>query len=322
VGCWFCAFSTRKLTRNLDYETEGDFFRDVAEACVSLFGKEAAAMALLYYGTEPHDNPHYIDFIKDYKKITGYATCTSTACPLDAEWLRSLIRFYREEGQPWPRLSVLTKDMLYKIHELYTPDELRDVDMLMQMREHAREKVAGGRILAEHKGMREREAGTYLNEVVPQGSIACVSGFLINMTRRDIKVVSPCYTSEKWKYGYRIYDSAEFKDARDFPDVIRALIDRNMPLHPIFDAKARFRDDLVYKPTEEGFDLISPNQIHHFTGHDVYGALGKFIADGDLTYAELDDKLAGGVNQLLTGMALNHLFDGGLMDELYSELRS
>jgi hypothetical protein len=192
VGCWFCAFSTQKLKRNLDYEKEGDFFRDVARACVSLFGKEAAAMALMYYGTEPHDNPHYLDYLKDYKKITGYATCTSTAVPLDPEWLRSLIGFYREEAQPWPRLSVLTKDMLYKIHELYTPDELRDVELLMQMRENQREKVSGGRILAEHKGMREREAGTYLDGIVPQGSIACVAGFLVNMVRRDIRVVSPC----------------------------------------------------------------------------------------------------------------------------------
>jgi radical SAM family RiPP maturation amino acid epimerase len=323
VGCWFCAFSTQKLKRNLDYEKEGGFFRDIAKACVSLFGREAAAMALPYYGTEPHDNPHYLDFVKDYKKITGCATCTSTAVPLDAEWLRSLIRFYREEGQPWPRLSVLTKDMMYKIHELYTPDELRDVELLMQMREHPREKVSGGRILAEHKGMREREAGTYLDGIVPQGSVACVSGFLINMVRRDIQVVSPCYTSARWKYGYRVYDSAEFKDAGDFPDVVRGLIDRSMPTHPPLDAKARFRDDLVYKPTEDGFDLVSPNQVHHFTGKDALGALGGLIAKGNLTYSQLDDELANAprANPLLMGMAINRLFDEGFMDELYFEPR-
>ncbi|MDR1885703.1 MAG: hypothetical protein LBQ56_05460, partial [Synergistaceae bacterium] len=272
-------------------------------------------------GTEPHDNPNYLDFIKDYKKITGYATCTSTAVPLDAEWLRSLIRFYREESQPWPRLSVLTKQMMYKIHDTYTPDELRDVELLMQMREHSREKVSGGRILAEHKGMREREAGTYLEGVVPQGSIACVSGFLINMVRRDIRIVSPCYTSEKWKYGYRVFDQAEFKDARDFPDAMRDLMARNMPTTPPRDAHARFRDDLVYRPTEDGFDLISPNQVHHFSGRDLHGVLGGLVARGDLTYGKLDDELAAtdGVNPLLAGMAVNHLFDGGFMDELYSE---
>ncbi|MDR3353956.1 MAG: radical SAM family RiPP maturation amino acid epimerase [Synergistaceae bacterium] len=321
VGCWFCAFSTQKLKTNLDYERYGAFFRDIAEGCVSLFGKHAAAMALLYYGTEPHDNPNYLDFIKDFKKVTGYATCTSTAMPLDADWLRSLIRFYREESQPWPRLSVLSKDMMNKIHDLYAPDELRDVELLMQMRENERRKVSGGRILSEHQGMKEREPGAYLDDIVPQGSIACVSGFLINTVRRDIQIVSPCYTCERWPYGYRVYDKAEFKDASDFPDVVRALIDRNMPAHPPRDAAARFRDDLLYKPTDDGFDLISPNQIHHFTGGAVHTALGNLIAQGDLTYDQLDDKLSEGGNPLLAGMAVNHLFDGGFMDELYSESR-
>jgi hypothetical protein len=207
--------------------------------------------------------------------------------------------------------------MLHKIHDLYTPDELRDVELLMQMREHERQKVSGGRILAEHEGMKEREPGAYLDGIVPQGSIACVSGFLINMVRRDIQVVSPCYTCERWPYGYRVYDRAEFKDADDFPSVMRELIRRDMPPHPPAEAKARFRDDLLYKPAEEGFDLISPNQVHHFTGKDVYGALGEFIAQGNLTYGQLDDKLADGANPLLVGMAANRLFEGGLMDELY-----
>ena len=211
--------------------------------------------------------------------------------------------------------------MLYKIHETYTPDELRDVELLMQMREHPREKVSGGRILEEPKGMRERSAGAYLDGIVPQGSIACIAGFLINMVRRDIQIVSPCYTSERWKYGYRVHDRVEFRDEHDFPDVMRGLIDRNMPARPPQDAKARFRDDLVYKPTEEGFDLISPNQVHHFTGRSVHGALGRLVARGDLTYSQLDDELAAdsGVNLLLAGMALNHLFNEGFLDELYSE---
>ena len=45
-------------------------------------------------------------------------------------------------------------------------------------------------------------------------------------------------------------------------------------------AYERFRDGLVYKPTEDGFDLISPNQMHHFAGKDVYGVLGSFAARG------------------------------------------
>jgi hypothetical protein len=211
--------------------------------------------------------------------------------------------------------------MLFRIHDLYTPDELRDVELLMQMKDCPREKVPGGRILEEHQGMRNRKTGAYLDEIVPQGSIACVSGFLINMVRRDIQVVSPCYTCERWPYGYRVYDRAEFKDADDFPNVVRTLIERNMPLYPPAEAKARFRDDLLYKPADAGFDLISPNQIDHFTDEKAQGPVGALIARGNLSYSQLNEELSlvYRVNPLLAGIAINQLFEGGFLDELYAE---
>ena len=318
VGCWFCAFAARKLTTNFDYLENREFFQDVVKACADVFGRDQAAMALLYYGTEPHDNPHYLDFLKDFAKITGHASCTSTAVPGDAEWVRSLIAFYRQGNLPWPRFSVLTKKMLLKIHELYTPDELRDVELLIQTREHPRQKVTGGRILAEQNGMRDRESGHYMDQIVPQGSIACVSGFLINMVHKTIQLVSPCYTSKKWAYGYRIYDTAAFTDALDFPRAIEELIERNMPLTPRPDSVVRFRDDLCFKPTEQGFDLISPNQVHHFAGKEVVAPLGAMIAEGnqrvDQMYSTMTDTLR--INPMLTGMAVKQLFDGGFLDEV------
>ncbi len=319
VGCWFCAFAARKLQNNLDYTKDGAFFRAVTTACTQLFGRRETGLALLYYGTEPHDNPHYLDFVKDFKQITGHSVCTSTAVPDDAPWVRSLIAFYREENLPWPRFSVLNKEMLFRIHDLYTPQELRDVDLLMQMKDHSREKVSGGRIVKEHQGMRERTKENYLEGIVPQGSIACVSGFLINLVNRTVQIVSPCYTTKQWKYGYRIHDSATFTDAEDFAEVVGSLIERNMPLSPMPDAKARFRDDLKYQPTDDGFDLISPNQIHHFQGKETVGPIGSLLAQGDKTYNQLYDELATqhGINPLLAGMSVKKLFDAGLLDELY-----
>lgn len=320
VGCWFCAFAARKLTTNLEYPKYRGFFQEVVSSCAELFGPDQASMALLYYGTEPHDNPNYLDFLKDFKAITGHPTCTSTAVPGDAEWLRSLIAFYRQDNLPWPRLSVLTRAMMHRIHDLYTPDELRDVELLMQMKDHSREKVTGGRIVAEHQGMKDREDGQYLENIVPQGSIACVSGFLINMVNRTIQVVSPCYTSKQWIYGYRIFASANFTDAADFPAAIRNLIDRTMASAPRSECTARFRDDLLYKPTEQGFDLVSPNQIHHFTGREVQGPLGAMIAAGDRCYAQVYNDMTSikGVNPLLAGMAVQRLFDGGFLDEIWA----
>ncbi len=198
-------------------------------------------MALLYYGTEPHDNPHYLDYIKDYGEITGEVVCTSTTAGTDAEWMRDLLAYYRQGNYPWPRLSVLSRGMMYKIHDLYSPDELRDVELLMQMKGHPRKKITGGRILKEESGLRDRGEGHYLEDAVPQGSIACVSGFLINLVHRTIQLVSPCYTCKQWPLGYRVFDEITFEDAQGFREGVKALIDRNMAEAPLPDNLAHFQ---------------------------------------------------------------------------------
>jgi radical SAM family RiPP maturation amino acid epimerase len=318
VGCWFCAFAARKLTQNFDYADNREFFRHIAQTCVDLFGADVASLALLYYGTEPHDNPHYLDFVKDYTAITGSPVCTSTAVPTDEQWLRELIAFYRQGPHPWPRLSVLSKAMLFKIHDLYSPEELRDVELLMQMKYYRRQKVTGGRILKEETGLRNREHGHYLDGIVPQGSIACVSGFLINLVNRTIQVVSPCYTSQKWSYGYRVFDEAHFEDVDAFRRVMAQLIERNMPDAPFSTRLVRFRDDLVYRQTDAGFDLVSPNQVHHFCEQEIYGPLGRLIAEGKLTYNDLFDAIVDQyrINPMLSVVVVKRLFDGGFLDEV------
>ena len=317
VGCWFCALASKKLTQNLDYTEYRDFFRDVAQQCVEIFGKNQAGMTLLYYGTEPHDNPHYIEYVKDYAEITGHITCTSTAVPTDPVWVRRLIELYRAKPLPWPRFSVLSRSMLFKIHDLYTPDELRDIELLMQLKESCRKKVTAGRILEEQAGLREREDGHYMDDIVAQGSVACVTGFLINMVNRTIQLVSPCYTSNLWPQGLRVFDEDNFEDAEDFGIVVRRMIERNMPDAPPLACTARFRDDLVYRKTEEGFDLVSPNQVHHFEGREVYAPVGARIAEATLTFDRLYDVLCDehGINPMTALATVKGLFDNGFLDE-------
>ena len=319
VGCWFCAFAARKLTKNYDYAENRDAFRQITQTCVDLFGAYETSMALLYYGTEPHDNPHYLDFMKEFRDVTGHPVCTATTGGADAQWLRELIAYYRQDTLPWPRLSVLSKGMLYKIHDNFTPEELRDVELLMQMKEHPRKKVTGGRILDEKGGLRDCEEGHYLDAVVPQGSIACVSGFLTNLVNQTIQLVSPCYTSSRWPYGYRTLDAITFDGVADFGRAMQALIDRNMSASPPPERRARFRDDLDYRPLDDGFDLVSPNQLHHLRGKDTYGLLGQLIAEGKSSYQELYDALmnSGTVNPLVVVATVQQLYDEGLLDEVH-----
>lgn len=322
IGCWFCAFSTKKLTRNYDYRSNKAVFREIIRRCVHLFGKEGAGMALLYYGTEPHDNPDYINFLHDYQSITGRPLCTSTTAGTDAAWIRQLIDFYRKWNYPWPRLSILSTKMLYEIHDLFSPDELRDVPMAMQIKGPKRKLVTSGRILQEQKGLKEREPGHYLEGIIPQGSIACTSGFLVNMAQKTIQLISPCYTTKEWPTGYRIFDSDTFEDAESFQKTIEALIRQNMPENPFPEEKVAFRDDLIYRQTSKGFDLISPNQIHHFHGPRLYHDFGNKASTSQLTYKELFDSLvdSGHHNPLVISHLIQQLFNAGLLNEVYRQL--
>ena len=320
IGCWFCAFSSRKLTKNFSYNENKEVFKAIIEKCISMFGKVQASQALLYYGTEPHDNPNYFDFLKDFAEITGYLACTATAVSTEVDWLRNLINFYRRGNYPWPRLSILSKSILFKVHESYTPDELRDVGLLMQMREHPRPKVSGGRILKEESGLRNTQGKKYIDNTVPQGSIACVSGFLVNLVKQTIQLVSPCYTSSKWPYGYRIFDKAIFElNANDFEKSLEKLISRNMPETFPSGQIVKLRDDLVFKSTQEGFDLISPNQVHHCNSKEIYKPLGKFLENGTYTLQELCEGLLKEYKfpfEFSTAL-IEQFFQKGLLDEIY-----
>jgi len=320
VGCWFCGFAARKLTKNLDYSTQKEYFRDIVRACVDIFGAEQTGRTMLYCGTEPHDNPHYFDFLRDYTDICDFAPFTSTAVGTDAPWLRQLMAFYKERNFIASiRISVLSKAALFKIHELYSPEELLDIDLLMQMKEHLRPKVASGRVLKDEDGLRGRQDGEYLTGgAVPQGTIECMSGFMVNLVTRTIQLISPCYSSTKWPLGYRVFDAASFTDADDFHREIERLIDRNMPTSPRADMPMRFRDDLRYRPTDEGFDLISPNQVHHFRGKEPHRFLGDAISQQTLTYKELIEEMVKNQFNLITAVAMvKSLFDNGLLDEVY-----
>jgi radical SAM family RiPP maturation amino acid epimerase len=326
VGCYFCAFDAPKLQQVFGYAVSEnrELFQGVARSLADVMGPHAAGHALLYWSTEPHDNPNYIDFMKEYEKITGHVVCTSTA-RFDEEWIRNLITFYRPRAQPWPRVSVLSKKVMQRLHRQFTPDEFRDVNLLMQQTdgEVFRKKVPGGRPkmlkrLEDVKDLRVLEEGQEFENSAPQGSIACVSGFLINLIDKTIKLISPCYTTEQYPYGYRIFDEATFETVNDFNRILHDMVERKMALAPYASMPMRFRDDLLYQPKEDGFDLVSPFQRHHYKGDGVWEVLGELISRGDLTHAQvceisLDEYQC---NPMLVNVMIQNLFHDGVLDEL------
>ena len=324
VGCWFCSFSANRLTGVFDYGAGCDSVHSIIRHNIDIFGKETACNALPYYGTEPHDNPGYIPFLQDFEKLTGGVLCTSTAYCNDIDWLRELMKYYdrRDIKYNWPRLSILSQKMIDKVHDAFSPMELLHIELLIQVKDNVRPKVTGGRILKEQAGLRSREDFSEKNNIgfVPQGSIACVSGFNINLVSKTVTLFSPCYVCNRWPHGFRIFGQASYNDASDYPEAIHRLIDSCMYLSPPKDKIIKFRDDIIFRPTEAGFDLATPNQLHHFKGKSKYGPLGQLIANGTFTYTQVLDILQNEhrVNPIVTHAVVQQIFNDGYIDEIYT----
>lgn len=327
VGCYFCAFDAQKLQTVFEYNAPDNqaLFTGIAESFRASLGW-AAGHAMLYWRTEPHDNPDYLKFMGEWERVTGATLCTATA-RADEAWVRDLLAFYGREGRgplPWPRISVLSRGIMRRLHSTFTPEETLHMPLLMQQTDGRRAKVPGGREkmlqrLDDYADLRELDVERRPEgHDVPQGSIACVSGFLVNMVDRTLKLISPCFTSRSHPHGYRIFDEVTFTDAEDFDRQLQDMITRKMVVKPFEGMPVRFRDDLRYRARPDGFTLTSPNVVHTCRGNPMYGPLGRMIAAGDATCGEIVQALTNqhGLNWAIVNAALAGLFERGLLDEV------
>lgn len=276
VGCTFCGFAAEKLKDNFDFANHSNraLFRAVAEAFRDVL-QVGSGGGMLYYATEPNDNPHYISFLEEWYQVTGYKLCTSTA-RYDIQWIKDLMNFYSDGSThlPWPRISVLSKHIMLRIHKAFTPLEFLNPWFTPQQIEveDERMKAPSGReeyglkSLSELKDCRhyEFEADVdYSN--IPQGSIACVSGFRVNMIDRTITLTSPCFASKQWPKGYRDYATVVFtEDPQSVKPALLSLIQSKMPLKMPNDHIVRWRDDLRFRIHKDGYELVSPVRFHKF----------------------------------------------------------
>jgi radical SAM family RiPP maturation amino acid epimerase len=319
IGCQFCAFSAHAFTKALDYAIHEAFFSSILRTCLEVLGPEQALSTVLYFASEPCDTPRYLDFLKTYEAITGKATSTSTSAAHDEAWVRSLVDYYEKRPSSSLRLSILSTETLKAIHGRFTPAELSRVELAMRMKGSRVEKIASGRIFKEHEGLKSIPQGQNPHTArVPQGSICSLIGFAINLAKRRIRLVGPCCASPRWPSGYRVFSEASFVDERDFPEVLRTMIAENMLPIPQARRKIGFRDDLAFRKTVQGFELVSPRQIHSFRSDEGCEPVGEMIAAGDKTLERIVSLLAerGGVHPFTASMAVQKLYDDGFLDEI------
>lgn len=316
VGCWFCAFGAEPLRGYFDRTPDNaQLWKGVLSVAVDLFGK-AAQTGFCYGATEPFDNPHYLDFLEDYKEIVGVFPQTTSAVPLrNIQWTRRLLEMQRTPPAMPSRLSILNLGVLRRLYEIFTPEELLRFELLPQNRESILIKARAGKTLHKVSECTGKDLGHTVEE--GPGSISCVSGFWVNMVDRSIQLVSPCTATDRRPLGFRVHSAGTFDNPKGFGDFIEKAMFEHMPVALPDNQAVAFREDLIFDPVEDGFTLASGFTLHSCKGGAYVREMGRLIAEGrhmpaDITSALLDT----GADIFAVRATLQNLFDKGLLEDL------
>ena len=199
---------------------------------------------------------------------------------------REILRLSDQHRCVINRFSILTLRMLDAVHAAFSAEELMGVELVLQNRESLMPKAVVGRATERQPRGELGETGKAPLFEPDQATIACVSGFLVNMVNRSIQLVTPARCSERWPLGCRVLGERRFGAAPEFRAAIEGLIDTHMPEEIGSADVLGFRDDLTYHRNPNGFELRTRNGHFALGGFPGAGRLGDMIHGGGMTAGE------------------------------------
>ncbi|MDD5057826.1 MAG: radical SAM family RiPP maturation amino acid epimerase [Sideroxydans sp.] len=318
VGCWFCGVDAAKFKGNFPRTKQNmRLFLEVLGVIKHFAGESAARWGFLYWATDPFDNPDFEDFCLDFQGILGNFPVITTAQPMrDVSRTRRLLAMAKDHNASKVRFSILSNSLLRRVHEEFSAQELAITDLIpLNKKSSMLQKSAVGRA----KIMLDKQAQeqNLMDNEKPDESISCVSGFLLNMVDKTIKLTSPCNSSEKWPLGYYVYEEMTFTDAPDLYTKIETMIVRHMPISVINSKPVRFIGNCEYQPLDDGFRISSKHGYKSFENNFLYRELGDLIRAGDKTPNQICsyfEQMYGIAKDTSDGW-LEQLFANGILDE-------
>lgn len=309
VGCWFCGISAGKLSRLFEYTPENAaLWNGLLRAHQALIGP-ALRWAFCYWGTDPLDNPDYEKFCLDLWRITGVFPQTTTALALkDPDRTRRLLSLSQAHDVLCNRFSLLTLRQILGVHQEFSSEELRTTELIPQNKESILRKAEAGKA----KG-KDREP------LVSSSTIACVSGLLVNMCQRTVRLVTPCRSDERWPDGFQVRHLGQFDGPEDFHRLVAGWFD-HLPLSVEDLPCIRPAPALRLREVENGFAIGSELQeVRLQDPHQsaYLGELAELIQDSRHPASTIATLLSytRGVAGPTTLKLLNTLFDQGALDE-------
>lgn len=290
-GCWFCGLDAPRLSAVHPYtEDNGRQWRAMLAGLRRVIGP-AVRHGFCYWATDPLDNPDYERFSSDFHDVLGVFPQFTTALALrDPERTRRLLRLAEERQGVINRFSLLSLRQLAQAHAAFSAEDLAMVDCLPQNPQSRIVLAQAGRARARQ----ERAGDGAPQRAALASTIACVSGFLINMVERTVKLISPCPASARWPLGYRLWAQAGFAHGDDLLAGVQDMIDHAMPQSVADLPTVRFDDILTFTPLADGFRLNSDWRELRYRHPDPASPhcaylrdLGGLVAEGTSTAGDI-----------------------------------
>lgn len=326
VGCWFCGVSAKKKGGDFLYKPENvTLWKEVLAVLKKVMGPAAGA-GFLYWASDPLDNPDYEKFATDFAHQLGkFPQTTSSIAHHDPERTRRLLRLSTSLGCTINRFSVLSLGQFNKIMEAFSAEELLHCELVMQNAESTQMQSSAGRAIGNRRLVekrREHLGAASAPEDAGGGTIACISGFLLNMVRRTVRLITPCPADPQRPDGYWQYEEQIFENAKDLERILNAMIERWMPLSLRATTELRFRADLIFEARPDGFRLTGKGVSKTYTLHQAqYTGLMRFIGEQVVSGNESAGSLAvqvadrWDVDEDFGFRILNQLFDAGQLEQ-------
>lgn len=312
IGCEFCGFNAGKLKEVFRYtEENAKLFNDVIHIAKEIIG-DAAGEGTMYYATEPLDNPDYELFMNDYLECFGeLPQITTAASTRHIDRLHKLIKQLNERNDKIYRFSITSPEMRDKIFEEFAPEELPLVELLPQFSE----APANHFINAGRNAKDDEEYGD---------TIACMSGFIVNMVNKTVKLTTPTWASKEHPTGEIIIDFGHFETAEDFRELLLSMISKHMTNIIGPKEKLTLRKGLVYELKENNKLFLTTNKGADFTIDineygETYIKMFDFIAEEPRTRREIvaflrsDPKFGEGPTETLH-FTINRLWHFGALE--------
>ena len=302
VGCEFCGLNAGQLRAVYRHtEENAKLFKEVLTACKEIIGKACAA-GMLYFASEPLDNPDYEEFENDFYEIFKMIPQITTATAnRHVDKLKRLIRNTEVKQGFLHRFTILSEEMANTIFEQFTPRELLKVELLPQFEEAP---TFGGFVKSGKNTETAVKTSVTYDELInakgkikyDTGSIVCIDGFCINMVEKKITLFTPCKSSEKYPKGISELEPVYFENGVDFKKKLEYLIDTYIRTEIPKDEQLKLYDYFDILDTKEyGKILFSEHggqilQLDKFP-HDYFMPILELLQDGKKTYAEIIDDI-------------------------------